>query len=223
MRVQPLSEVPTPESVSDTVEEAIHRALQQRPDLEAQAAELRLGEAERQQARAAYYPSLSVTAGPSAQSLYIEQQNLPWGHTAGLTGGLTASLNWTVFDGGARGGRLPQNLEIRHHTDGMLSAESIDLWGGKVPGVSGAQDIRLAVRGRVQGRIVGWIGQRDRLDYNGFNELSGIREIPREARRFGGRDPISRLDPRIEQNPFDLVENETRQNQRMRSQGNIQA
>ena len=38
IRVQPLSEVPTPESVSDTVEEAIHRALEQRPDLQAQAA-----------------------------------------------------------------------------------------------------------------------------------------------------------------------------------------
>ena len=36
IRVQPLSEVPTPESVSDTVEEAILRALEQRPDLQAQ-------------------------------------------------------------------------------------------------------------------------------------------------------------------------------------------
>jgi outer membrane protein TolC len=108
MRVQPLSEVPTPESVSDTVEEATHRALEQRPDLQAQAAQLRLGEAERQQARAAYYPSLSVSAGPSAQSIYILQQNLPWGHTADLTGGLTASLNWTVFDGGARRSRLAE-------------------------------------------------------------------------------------------------------------------
>jgi outer membrane protein len=108
IRVQPLSEVPTPESVSDTVEQAIRRALQQRPDLQAQIAEVRLAQAEGQQARAAFYPSLSVSAGPSAQSLYLLQQNLPWGHTAGLTGGLTASLNWTVFDGGARRGRLAQ-------------------------------------------------------------------------------------------------------------------
>jgi outer membrane protein len=106
IRVQPLTEVATPESVPDTVEEAIHRALEQRPDLEAQAAQVRLGVAERQQARAAFYPSLSVSAGPSAQSLYVQQQSLPWGHTADLAGGLTASLNWTVFDGGARKNRL---------------------------------------------------------------------------------------------------------------------
>ena len=106
--VQPLNEVPTPDSVAETVEQAIHRALEQRPDLEAQIAEVRLGQAERQQARAAFYPSLSVSAGSSAQSLYILQQDLPWGHTGGLTGGLTASLNWTVFDGGARRSRLAQ-------------------------------------------------------------------------------------------------------------------
>ena len=109
IRVQPLSEVPTPESVSDTVEEAIHRALEQRPDLQAQAAHIRVAQAERQQARAAFYPSLSLNANPRAQSLYILQQTLPWGHTAGLTGSVGLSLNWTVFDGGARRSRLAQS------------------------------------------------------------------------------------------------------------------
>lgn len=108
LRVQPLSEVPATESIADTVEQAIHRALEQRPDLEVQIADVRLGEAEQQQARAAFFPSLNVSAGPSALSLDVMQQTLPWGHTAGLTGGLTASLNWTVFDGGARRSRLAQ-------------------------------------------------------------------------------------------------------------------
>jgi outer membrane protein TolC len=108
VRVQPLNEVPTPESVADTVEGAIHRALEQRPDLQAQFAQVRLAQAERQQARAAFYPSLSVSAGPSLQSIYTLQQTLPWGHTAGLTGGMAASLNWTMFDGGARRSRLAE-------------------------------------------------------------------------------------------------------------------
>jgi outer membrane protein TolC len=108
VRVQPLSEIPTPESVADTVEQAIFRALEQRPDLQARAAEVHLAQAERQQARSAFYPSLSLSVNPSAQSLYILQQTFPWGHTAALTGGLTLSLNWTVFDGGARRNRLAQ-------------------------------------------------------------------------------------------------------------------
>jgi outer membrane protein len=108
IRVQPLSEVPTPESIADNVEMAISRALEQRPDLQAQFAEVRLAQGERQQARAAFYPNLSVTANPSAQSLYIKQETLPWGHTAGLTGAVAFSLNWTVFDGGARRNRFVQ-------------------------------------------------------------------------------------------------------------------
>jgi outer membrane protein len=108
IRVQPLSEVPTPESVADTVEQAISRALEQRPDLQAEAARVHLAQAQRQEARAAYYPSLSVSVSPRAQSVYILQQTLPWGHTAGLYGGMSLTLNWTVFDGGARRNHLAQ-------------------------------------------------------------------------------------------------------------------
>jgi outer membrane protein len=114
IRLQPLSEVPTPESIGDTVEEVIYRALDQRPDLQAELADIRLAQAQRKEARAAYYPSLHLRADPSLQSLYIEQQTLPWGHTADLTGGAFLSLNWTVFDGGARRNRVMQaEAEIR--------------------------------------------------------------------------------------------------------------
>src|ERR1700746_2729750 len=54
IRVQPLNELPTPESVSETAEAAIERALQQRPDLQAQAAQVHLAQAERQEALADY-------------------------------------------------------------------------------------------------------------------------------------------------------------------------
>jgi outer membrane protein len=108
IRVRPLSEVPTPDSVSDTVEQAILHALEQRPDLQARVAEIRVAKAERQEARAAFYPTLGLTASPTAQSAYFQQQTLPWGHTASLTGSLALSMNWTVFDGGARRSRLEQ-------------------------------------------------------------------------------------------------------------------
>jgi outer membrane protein TolC len=100
--------VPVPDGVADTVEQAILRALEQRPDLQERVSEIRVANAERQQARAAFYPTLSVTAIPTAQSLYLLQQTLPWGHTTDLTGSLTIGLSWTVFDGGARRNRLAQ-------------------------------------------------------------------------------------------------------------------
>ena len=114
IHVEPLSETPTPESIGETVEQATERALDQRPDLQAEVAGIRVAEAQRKEARAAYYPSLGFKANASAQSLYFQQQTLPWGHTADLTGGLALSLSWTVFDGGARRNRLMQaEAEIR--------------------------------------------------------------------------------------------------------------
>lgn len=114
IRVEMLSEVPTPESIGQTVEHVMDRALDQRPDLQAELADVRVAQAERREARAAYYPNLNIRANPTAQSLYIEQQTLAWGHTGALTGGVGLSLNWTVFDGGARRERLKQSeAEIR--------------------------------------------------------------------------------------------------------------
>jgi outer membrane protein len=114
IRVEPLSEVPTPESVGETVEQVIYRALDQRPDLQAELAGIRLAQAQQKEARAAYYPRLNLKASPIAQALSAQQQDLPWAHTADLTGGVALSLSWTVFDGGARRNRLMQTeAEIR--------------------------------------------------------------------------------------------------------------
>jgi len=108
LRVQPFNELTTPEAVSDTVEQAMDRAINQRPDLQAEVAGIREANAQRKEAQAAFHPSLSLTANPTAESLYVLQQNLPWGHTSDLAGGVALSLNWTVFDGGARKSRLSQ-------------------------------------------------------------------------------------------------------------------
>jgi len=114
IRVQPLSEVPTPESLGNSFNEAIDHAFAQRPDLHAEVAGMRVADAQRKEARAAFYPSLSLEALPSAQSLYVQQQTLSWGHTSDLTGTLGFSLKWSVFDGGARKSRLAQaEAEIR--------------------------------------------------------------------------------------------------------------
>jgi outer membrane protein TolC len=108
IHVETLKELPTPNAVGDSVELAINRAFAQRPDLMRLVAEIRSSNATVREARAAYYPSLSVNVNPVAQSLYGLQQTLAWGHTAGLTGGLSLTLSWTVFDGGARKNNVVQ-------------------------------------------------------------------------------------------------------------------
>jgi outer membrane protein TolC len=108
IHAQPLDQVPTPESIGDTADLAISRALAQRPDLMQQLTAIRSANAKVNEARAAYYPALSVNASPVAQSVYGLQQPNPWSHTADLVGGVTFNLQWTVFDGGARRNRVAQ-------------------------------------------------------------------------------------------------------------------
>jgi len=122
IRVQPLNELSTPDSLDDTVEGAINRALEQRPELQAAVARIRSAEARRKEARAAFFPKLSVQATPSGRSLYLLQQTHPWGHTADLNGGLSLNLTWTVFDGGARRSRLEQAEADIRGADAQASA-----------------------------------------------------------------------------------------------------
>ena len=88
-RVQPLDQLPTPESIADTVDQAIDRALGQRPDLMQQVAEIRSATARVKEARAAYYPALNLNVSPSVPSLYGMQSPYAWSHTADLAGGIT--------------------------------------------------------------------------------------------------------------------------------------
>ena len=56
IQVQPLDQVPTPESIGDTVEQAIDRALGQRPDLMQQVAEIRSATARVKEAQGGILP-----------------------------------------------------------------------------------------------------------------------------------------------------------------------
>ncbi len=122
IRIQPLSEVPAPESLSGTVEQAIDRALAQRPDLERELAGVRVANAEQKEARAAFYPSLGFRASPTAESAFLHQQALPWGHTTDLTGSVALNLNWTVFDAGARRSRMRQADADAQQAEAQVSA-----------------------------------------------------------------------------------------------------
>jgi outer membrane protein len=102
IRVQSLNQLPIPESISPTVEQSIQQAFEQRPDLLQQVAQVRSAQASVKQARAAFFPTLTFNASPSAQKLYGYQQPLFWVHTSVFTGGVGFNLSWNVFDGGAR-------------------------------------------------------------------------------------------------------------------------
>jgi len=102
LRVQPLGEVVQPDSIGTTVDEAINRALARRPDLMQQLAEIRSADARTRETRATFFPTLNVRAQPAPQWLHGLQRTFSWARADGLFGGVGLSLDWTVFDGGAR-------------------------------------------------------------------------------------------------------------------------
>ena len=108
IRVQLLRDLPAPEGIGDTVQAAMDRAFDQRPDLQAQVAAIREAQAQRTEARAAFYPSLSLDVNPARNHCTFSSRTCPWGHTADLDGSLGLSLSWTVFDGGKRRSQLAE-------------------------------------------------------------------------------------------------------------------
>ena len=121
VHVQPLDELKIPDSISNDVQQTMHRAFEQRPDLLAEAAEIRAADARVKEARAAFYPNLSMSVSPSAQSLLLRQEGFPWTHTSDLLGGLSFSLNWTILDGGARKNRLNRAMAEARAAEAQLS------------------------------------------------------------------------------------------------------
>jgi outer membrane protein len=112
--IQPLQQVPTPEAIGDTVEQAINRALEQRPDLMQHVAEIRSANARVKETHAAYFPVLTADVTSAAPLVYASQQQNSWVHTSDLAGAVSFRLNWTVFDGGARKNRMAQaRAEVR--------------------------------------------------------------------------------------------------------------
>jgi outer membrane protein len=106
--VQPIEEISIPDSIEISVDEAIDRALKQRPDLMQQVAVIRSANARVKEAQSAYYPTLRMRVFPNPQALFGMQQQFPWNFTAGLQGQIGFNLTWTIFDGGARKNRLAE-------------------------------------------------------------------------------------------------------------------
>lgn len=112
--VQPLDQLEIPRAIGETADDAIEKALAARPDLQAELAAVREASARGKESRAAYAPTISAIATTGAQSVFVQQQDLPWGHTTDLTGGFALNLKWTIFDGGSRRNRLAEaGAELR--------------------------------------------------------------------------------------------------------------
>ena len=108
LQVQPVTTLSIPDSVEDSVEQLISRALEQRPDLLQQVADLRASEAQVKRTKSAYYPTLTTSVLAGQQYLAGFQEQFPSTQTSLFDGSASATLSWTIFDGGARRSNVAQ-------------------------------------------------------------------------------------------------------------------
>jgi outer membrane protein len=97
---------PLPESLTLAIEELINRAMAERPDLMAQMAEIRAANDEVRAAKAEYRPKI-LLSGSAAQTAVWPTVNVgQFGPANQPTWSAALTIEWTIFDGGARKNQL---------------------------------------------------------------------------------------------------------------------
>jgi len=132
IKVQPLSDTAAPEILEQSVEGAITRSFNQRPELLAQTARIRAAEAAIKGARSAYYPTLSFTGLADYSFDHGFQPGNPSANTHGATWIGRLNFRWTIFDGGRRYNELDSAESSRREAQAQLNVlrnqAAVDVW-----------------------------------------------------------------------------------------------
>jgi outer membrane protein len=126
LKIAPMSGLPLPDEMTNSVESTMDQALANRPDLAAQLAALRASEADVSKAKAEYLPQIGLNGSVGkAYSLFDA-------YTGGKTTGpfeyndtiydISLTLSWDIFDGFLRRNKLREAEALREQTAAELSA-----------------------------------------------------------------------------------------------------
>ena len=121
-QVQGIDELPIPETLPDSVDDALNHALAHRPDLLQQAAELRSSEASIQQARANYFPSVSFSGLGGMQRDNGYRDRNPAQYAGRESWAAELDLRWTLFDGKRREHEVAEAKAQRAETQAQIGS-----------------------------------------------------------------------------------------------------
>jgi outer membrane protein len=95
-------DAPLPQTLTLSVDALIDRAIANRPDLQAQAAEIRATDDAIRQAKAAYWPQIGLTGSGAQTSVWPTTDFGELGHANEPTWSVALGVEWRLWDGGAR-------------------------------------------------------------------------------------------------------------------------
>jgi outer membrane protein len=122
LAVQGIEALATPTALVESANQAIDRAFEQRPDLKQQVAKVRAAEGVQEQARSAYFPSLSFSGQDGWVRAYGQQDAYPGSYASGKVWSASLSLKWTIFDGGKRESESAQAKAQRAQAQAAIDA-----------------------------------------------------------------------------------------------------
>jgi outer membrane protein len=147
IQVTEFSALPAPGALEDSADKVIDQALENRPDLIAKVATLRMKEAQVSRARAEYFPTLSLVSNVNTIAGRAKvtggNQSTGWFSAAEPSYGVGLALHWNLFEGGATQRRVELAEAERRSAEAEVTAtrdKAIrDVWKAYT-------DVRLAVR-----------------------------------------------------------------------------
>jgi outer membrane protein len=93
---------PLPQTLTMSIDALIDRAIVNRPDLKAQASEIRAADEEVRAAKSEYLPSIGLSANGAQTSIWPTVDNGKLGQASEPTWSVQLGVEWRIFDGGAR-------------------------------------------------------------------------------------------------------------------------
>ena len=126
MKIAPMSTLPLPAELTNSVEHTMNQALANRPDLAAQLAAFRAREADVSKAKSEYYPQIGLNG--SVGQAYSSFNAYTGGNTTGpfyyddTIYGINLTLSWNIFDGYLRRNKVREAEARRSQAAAELSA-----------------------------------------------------------------------------------------------------
>jgi outer membrane protein len=177
IQVVNIDSIPPPPDLMQSVDQAIDRAFQQRPDLKEQIAKLRAAQAGIKEARSTYFPSLVFSGDGGMQRQNGQQDLLPPAYTSGEVWNVSLELKWTIFDGTRREHQLAEakaeKAQAQAAIDALRDEISNEVWAA-YSNVKTAQRQRQAAEALVVSANQSYAAARESYQYGVRNLLDVV-------------------------------------------------
>jgi outer membrane protein len=108
IQIEGQDKTPLPQTLTISIDKLIDRAIADRPDLQAQAQEIRAADQEVRAAKSEYLPSIGLSANGAQTSIWPTTDYGMLGPASEPTWAVQLGVQWRIFDGGARRNELAE-------------------------------------------------------------------------------------------------------------------